>query len=353
MAFHRSAIAAFILIMVVAMGTASCGGNDPRTEPSNDNLSQRIEAYIDGSSSGAFNGIRAVLVTVKGKTTVERYYSSSAAATSNIHSVTKSVMSTLIGIAIDDGRIRDIDQTLAELLPRQLSSMAPPVKTITLRQILTMTAGFPAEPPYGARDWVASILGATPEYPPGERFAYSNAGSHLLSAILVQATGRSVLDYAREKLFTPLNISTTPAVEPIFAPENLPAYDRASFAWPTDPQGIHLGFNYLKLTARDMAKLGELWLNKGRWDGKHIVSESWTHEATRAQSNDGGYGYHWWIVRADGHPGFAAIGHRGQLVEVIPELQLVVVLSTVVTDTTPVPADPYLDLVATVIAPAL
>ena len=115
---------------------------------------------------------------------------------------------------------------------------------------------------------VARILADGPVQPPDQGFLYSSAGSHLLSAILRQAVGRSVLDYARQKLFAPLGIDTVPAAEPVAAPENLPAYEKAGFAWPVDPQGVHDGGGGQKLTARDLAKLGQLWLDAGRWRGR-------------------------------------------------------------------------------------
>ena len=137
---------------------------------------------------------------------------------------------------------------------------------------------------------MAAILSGGLEQPPGEGFAYASAGSHLLSAILVEATGRSVLDYARDKLFNPLGISTDPATEPLAVEENLPVYEAASFAWPVDPQGLHPGDAFLKISAPDMAKIGQLMLAGGRWDEKQIVPAQWVTESTRAHASTGGYG---------------------------------------------------------------
>jgi CubicO group peptidase (beta-lactamase class C family) len=186
-------------------------------------------------------------------------------------------MSTLIGIALDEGHLRDVDQTLPQPLQSHARTMPPPLKSVTLRQILTMTAGLPEDPRdlpgfVTTNNWVAAILQDGIQQPPGQSFAYSSAGSHLLSAILTQATGRSTLDYARQKLFTPLGINTVPAAEPVARQENQATYDHAGFAWPTDPQGNHVGFSFLKLTPRDMNKLGQLWRNNGRWKGRQLVS---------------------------------------------------------------------------------
>ena len=115
-------------------------------------------------------------------------------------------------------------------------------------------------------DWVAACLGSA-RRPAGKDFAYSDPGAHLVAAVLARATGRPVLDYARDKLFGPLGVDTEPAAEPLFAPEGIDEYEAADFAWPVDPQGIHTGFGHLKLRPRDMAALGSLYLHGGRVDG--------------------------------------------------------------------------------------
>ena len=324
-------------------------------------VEKRIQEFLDLDYTGGFDQVRAIVVSVHDRPVFERYYHSSAATTGNVFSVTKSVMSMLIGIALDERKLGGVDQTLAELLPAYAATMPSAVKAVTLRQVLTMTAGLPPDPPdlpafATTGDWVAAILEEGIQQPAGQGFAYSSAGSHLLSAILKQATGGSTLDYARAKLFTPLGISTVPAAEPVARPENQPAYDRARFAWPTDPQGNHVGFTLLKLTARDMATLGQLWLNHGRWAGRQLVSAAWVTESTTShvdtQSTPEQYGYQWWVTTADGHRAYAAIGSGGQLIEVVPDLDLVTVVAS--TDAPGAAgAQVYLDLVSSYIAPAI
>jgi hypothetical protein len=131
-------------------------------------------------------------------------------------------------------------------------------------------------------DWVRTILHAGQDKPVGV-FQYSNGSSHLLAAALRQAVGRPVLDYARDKLFTPLGIDTTAAPNMVARPDQLDIYDAAGFVWPVDPQGVHLGSGGQKLTATDLAKLGRLWLNHGRWNGHHIVPASWLDASTSRQ----------------------------------------------------------------------
>jgi CubicO group peptidase (beta-lactamase class C family) len=325
-----------------------------------DEIAAGIEAHFDNSPAGAYDNVRAVVVTVGGQRVVERYFKSSADATSDIASVTKSVMSMLIGRALDDGDLDSVDQTLAELLPSYAGEMSPQTEAITLRQVLTMTSGLPSVLDdvefLTRRDWVGTILADGPSQPPGQGFAYSSDGSHLLSAILEEATGRKVLDYAREKLFTPLGIDTDPAAEPIMQADVPPEYEQADFAWPRDPEGFHWGWCCIKLTARDMDKLGQLWLNEGTWNGTQLVSADWVTESTRPHVETNGspehYGYHWWVTEVDGHPAFAAAGLGGQLIEVVPALDLVVAVSSVI-ETGNAEAEELIEMVAYVIAPAL
>ena len=152
--------------------------------------------------------MRAILVEVDGRPRFERYYSSSAGQSRSVFSVTKSVMSTLVGIAVGEGKLR-LDDPLSTLLPHYAATMTPHVAQVTLRQLLTMTGGFPDDWSgtsdqvlESSPDWTRFIL-AHQETAPGAQFHHSNYGAHLLSPILVQATGRSVLSYARAKLFDP------------------------------------------------------------------------------------------------------------------------------------------------------
>ena len=363
------------VILAVSTGCAgspngSGAGETPggqQTSSSPEQVAAVFDELVNGDiTAGVYEDLRAVLVLVGGRPLVERYYDSSAEATSNVASVTKSVMSILVGVALDEGDLGGVDQTLSELLPKYAAIMAPDVAGVTLEQVLTMTAGLPEDPRapattphYLTEDWVAAILSGGLEQPPGEGFAYASAGSHLLSAILVEATGGSVLDYARDKLFDPLGINTDPAAEPLAIEENLPVYEAASFAWPVDPQGVHLGDAFLKISAPDMAKVGQLMLAGGRWDEKQIVPAQWVTESTRAQvPTEGGfgaddYGYQWWVTTADGHDAFVAAGFGGQLIEVVPDLDLIVVVSCTISEDLPLEAATFLALVDHLVAPAI
>jgi CubicO group peptidase (beta-lactamase class C family) len=323
-------------------------------------VAERLVGTItDDLHRQGLNNVRAVLVVANDRTVVEQYYHSTPTAYFDVRSVTKSVLSTLVGIAVDEGLL-DLHGTLAELLPAYAPTMSPQVATTTLDQLLTMTGGFPDTPNeelFTQPDWVASILRSAVS-PPGQEFAYSDRSAHLVAAILAHATRQSVLQYAREKLFGPLGIPTEPAAEPLFVPSNGPAYEAAGFAWPVDPQGIHLGWGLLKLRPPDMATIGGLFLHEGRWKNHQVVSKSWVGQATSARvpAHHFGldsYGYLWWVAEADGAPAYLALGSGGQLIEVVPSRHLVVAIASEIPDNSAVPDSSLLpELVANDIAPA-
>jgi len=224
--------------------------------------------------------------------------------------------------------------------------MPPQVAAVTLRQLLTMTGGFtdtwnlPEDPMLAAPDWTRFII-AHQERPPGREFHYSDHDAHLLSPILAQATGQSVLAYARAKLFDPLGIVTTPAEESVPLDEaRAAAYLRAPFAWPADPQGFHIGAAWIKLTPPDMAKFGALFLQGGQWAGRQVVPADWVRASTTAQAGAAfgfapqnefapdNYGFLWWIDSVGGDAAYLALGYGGQLIEVVPARRLVIVVST-------------------------
>jgi CubicO group peptidase (beta-lactamase class C family) len=341
--------AALCVLLVVA-----CSSPRPNAAPSPsstaaDPLAAAIAEVMNSYTTLA--NVRAVIVDVDGRPRFERYYSSSAAESRSIYSVTKSVTSTLVGIAISEDRLR-LDGSPSQMLPRYAAEMTPSVARVTLRQLLTMTGGFTdtSSIPHGELgnppDWVRAFL-PHQDTAPGAEFHYSDYGAHLLAPILVQATGESVLAYARAKLFDPLGIVTRPSVEPRITaqttPQALAQYEKAGFAWPIDPQGFHLTESLIKLRPRDMAAFGQLFLQAGQWNGRQVVPATWVSQATTAQAGKaypGGeagenYGYFWWVQPAAGATAYAARGYGGQLVEVVPSLHLVIVVSSYVDETNP------------------
>ena len=202
----RAACALLLLTLL-----AGCSGDDttpekasvsPTTSPSSTERGSVVDPAVlrrdvddvFAGSTGIYDPVRAVLVVQHGRPVVRRYYGPGTRTASNIMSVTKSVIGTLVGIAVDEGLLR-LDDTLAELLPAYADHMRPNVAAITVEQLLTMTSGLTPDVHVGvlpferSRDWVADILDRGITATPGE-FAYSSAGSHLLAAILTEATGK-------------------------------------------------------------------------------------------------------------------------------------------------------------------
>ena len=329
--------------LVVALGVLllpACGGDESSTErtaePTRAEMTSALQEHARIIS--AFDTVRAILVARGGETVLEEYYGTADAESYwGLQSVTKSVVSTLVGIALDEGLIDGVDATLAELLPDHVEVMPPAVRSTTLHQLLTMTAGFPAE--LGPSDpktaleihWVRTIL-ADPATPPGAGFVYSNGTSHLLAAIVEEATGESVLDFARSRRFDPLGIDSTPAFQAVPTAESLKQLDEADFAWPVDPQGTNTGWFGLRLRPQDLLKIGQLFLDHGRWEGRQVVSREWVAEATKQQvevdSSGEGYGYQWWTGELDGDRSYRAVGYGGELIVVVPTRELVVVAAT-------------------------
>jgi len=280
--------------------------------------------------------VRSVLVSVDGRTTIS--YFDKRRPTDHVHvwSVTKSVISILVGIAVDEGRLR-VDQTLQELLPNQASSMTPQQASITLRQLLTMTAAISGDDGglnLIADDTVSQILSYGMSNDPGVAFEYSNSSSHLVAAVLRNAVDRPILDYARAKLFDPLGIDTRPAWQGWETGPPTSGFNKPGFAWATDRAGVNVGGFGLKLTTADLVKLGELYVDGGRWHGRQIVSQAWVDESTSEQLSaeqeeaaQAQYGYLWWAGEYNGQPVFEASGSYYQRIICFPESDVVVVVT--------------------------
>lgn len=262
--------------------------------------------------------IRSLVLAHRGCVEFEYYKAGvDAQSRSPVRSVTKSVLSVLVGIALDRGYLR-LDQKLSELLPEVLDpTIDPHIRDITIRNLLTMTSGFDSAP-FGARAGVPPsemwqwILNRQMEHTPGAHFNYDNDGVNLLSVALTRAIRQSSRTFAEQNLFRPLEIT--------------------NFNWIADSDGYLIGADTLSLTARDMVKIGLLYLRRGRWDNKQIVSSDYVADST-AKHNDGGaptgaaYGYLWWVTQTrTGLDAFFAAGLGSQLIYVVPKFDLVMAM---------------------------
>lgn len=231
-----------------------------------------------------------------------------------LYSVTKSFTATLVGIALDQGKLQDVNQRVFDFFPGQeFSASGARKKAMSMKDLLTMTSGLDwvegdsiYRAMYMSQNWVKLVMDLPMAADPGKEFLYCSGCSHVLSAIVQQATGENLRDFAQANLFGPLGIE--------------------NFTWESDTAGISIGGWGLSLAPRDMAKLGYLYLHKGQWDGQQVVSAEWVEAATQKQvTTEGvdGYGYQWWVLPE--LSGYAALGRFGQTVFVSPELDLIVV----------------------------
>lgn len=261
----------------------------------------------------------------------------------HVMSVTKSVMALLIGIAIDKGQIKSVDEKVLDYFPDyKVKRGEKTIHEVTIKHLLTMRAPYKGKGDpwskvcssenwtYASLDFLGGRKGLTDE------FNYSSVCLHVLSGILYKATSMKTVDYANENLFEPLGIKKHKTYYAKSAEEHkeftiskLPKEN----VWFSDPQGLGTPGYGLCFSAEDMAKLGLLCLNKGRHNGKQIISESWIDEMTRARIVESrhfrgmDYGYLWWIV--DRKKGiYAAIGNSGNVIYVNPEKQLVVAVAS-------------------------
>jgi CubicO group peptidase (beta-lactamase class C family) len=239
----------------------------------------------------------------------------------NVASVTKSVMTTLIAIAADQGKLK-LDQPVLSFFPdKSIANRDARKERMTVRHLASMSSGLACigehdEPTLhqmnASADWVQFTLDLSMAAEPGSVFSYCSPGMHLLSAILQKATGMTTLEFAERNLFAPLGIEKV--------------------RWPADPQGVNHGWGDLFLLPGDAAKIGQLWLNGGVWNGKQIVSRQWVEASSRKEIAtrppwQGDYGYGWWIMTGDEIPQFAASGRGGQRVGVFPTLRAVAVVN--------------------------
>jgi CubicO group peptidase (beta-lactamase class C family) len=266
-------------------------------------------------------GINSLLIVRNGFIVLDAYIDPyDGSFPHKLASVTKSVTTTLIGIAIDQGKLQ-LDQKMVSFFPdRTIANLDDQKKSITVQHLVEMMNGMESgclagdEPTLNAMratsDWVQAALDRKMAQKPGTRFCYDSPGMHILSAILQKATGMTELEFARQNLFAPLGI------QEVF--------------WQADPQGYTHGWGDLYLKPRDSAKIGYLWLNHGRWEDRQVVSARWLTDAVKPHSSagDDDYGYGMWISRsAPPSDNYFAVGRGGQYIRVYPSFNAIIVVT--------------------------
>ena len=299
-----------------------------------DNVAQAMDAFFKGAEQEK-KDVHSVMIVKDGQVIYSRWQSQGSEKVPHVlHSVSKTFTATAVGLAIADGKMALTDKVIKyfpDKLPAQVSDN---LKAMTVRDLLTMSCGHDTEPSFRGldQDWVTAFLAHPVVHKPGEFYLYNSLGTYMLSAIVQQVTGEKVVDYLTPRLFEPLHIDKP--------------------RWEESPQGINAGGWGLWLKTEDLAKMGQLLLQKGEWNGKQLIPAEWVAEMSKKQVesiNPGtrieeaeakgmtketsdwmqGYGYQMWRCR----PGcFRADGARGQYIIVVPDKNAVIAITSDVED---------------------
>ncbi|MEX0721204.1 MAG: serine hydrolase [Balneolaceae bacterium] len=288
-------------------------------------LSQRISSTRADLSevfrhAETIDFLRSLLIQQNGEMIGERYFGKATPDYPyNIKSASKSLISMLIGIAIQKDYIESVDEPILTFFPNYFEENPDSIKaTITIRNLLTMQTGLETTSRENYGPWIASdnwtefVLNQPMKDKPDGEMAYSTGVSHLLSAIITEASGMSTREFAEKYLFAPLNIRVGD--------------------WERDPQGYYMGGNNVALIPADMIKIGQMILNTGLYEGDRVLPQNWIKESfktyTTSPINSYNYGYMWWNRTMAGHRVYFAWGFGGQFIFIIPQLDSVVVVTS-------------------------
>ncbi len=290
---------------------------EPTSEKGSTKLSRKINTWLDAR----VHHLDAIMVQHRDVLIYSRMFNwFRTDQPHEFQSATKTISSILIGMALDEGLIRTVDQSIAELLPEHAALLVGDKASMTLYHALTMQTGlrwgdFGANNSFEqievARDSVSFVLGEPLESKPGTRFFYNTGSSHILSAIIQRQTGMTAFEYAKRRLFKPLGITQV--------------------SWPALPDGRTQGGWGMYLSPKDMLKIGQMLSNGGKYRGKQVVSRRYVDEMFKRRVEtyyDAGYGYQIWFPNDHGHKNMGAVrGYGGQDIFVARDLDLVVVFT--------------------------
>ncbi|MEN8904522.1 MAG: serine hydrolase [Clostridiales bacterium] len=302
--------------------------------PQEVNIDPKKLSKLNSVISKDYKNICGMVIVKNGCIAYENYFDDyTPNDTVHIASATKSILSALIGIAIDKGDIKSIDQKVIDFFPEYLIKARDQVKKeITIKHLLTMTAPYkyqsePWKKICTSPDWAIAAL----EFLGGRGsigdFKYSTAGANILSAIITRSTGKTALEYANENLFSPLGMNKLNNYKIRSETEYMEFFKgKYVTGWVVDPNNNNTGGWGLTLTSRDMAKFGLLYLNNGQWNDKQIISKKWVKNSITNTENH--YGYLWWIVDEPELSAYCALGDGGNVIFCIPDKSMVIAIAS-------------------------
>lgn len=288
--------------------------------------------------SGGFHNHAGIIVLSDGEKVYESYDQGYTAGDwVHVASVTKSILSLLIGMAVNQGYM-DVGQRVLDFFPEYVVARGEKtIQQITVRDMLTMTAPYrcktePYVKMFTGKEWVRMALDSLGGSGRIGEFTYSPLlGVQALSGIFVRATGQPILSFAKEHLFEPLGIMVQKDLRFASKEEQLAFLKARDISgWAADPEGIQTAGWGLTLTTMDMARIGQLCLNEGAWEGRQLVSAQWidesTHEHSRCRQWKLSYGYLWWVIDDREHI-YAAMGDGGNIIYVNAKKKLVIAIA--------------------------
>ena len=308
-------------VVILSSGWAQAQGPLPRSAPEAQGVpSAAVLAFVEAADREA-KSMHSFMLVRHGHVVAEAWWKPEGPEKPHqLWSLSKSFTSTAVGLAAQEGKLKLEDKVLSFFPDEAPAEPSEHLRAMTVKDLLTMTCGHDKEAKLSLTDtvpWVQAFLAQPVPHAPGTHFLYNTPGTHMLSAIVRKATGETVLDYLQPRLFDPLGIAK---------PE-----------WPASPQGNTIGGWGLFLKTEDIAKFGQLYLQKGQWQGKQLVPESWVALATAKQvPNDAGkkepalsdwaqgYGFQFWRCR---HGAYRGDGKDGQFCIVLPEQDAVVAIT--------------------------
>ena len=291
----------------------------PVSSAAEQGLSQDVLSQLDSHVRKQLPHLRSLLIARHGRLVFENYYGDATRDTlHNMQSMTKSVSSALVGIALRKGLIKSLDTRVTSYFPEYRDVIRDDrMSAVTIRHLLSMSSGIDEASlsfDKAFADPVREVLGWRLLFEPGHGFKYSSAGAHLLGGVLRAVSGQSVLEFARAELFGPLGIGEV--------------------VWYADGTGLQSGGMSALWRSRDMLKLGELYLRQGRWQRQVLIPAEYAADSVTVHNSGDFYGAHvqygymWWIKTISGHRAFWAAGYGGQYLLVLPDVDMVVLCTS-------------------------
>jgi CubicO group peptidase (beta-lactamase class C family) len=286
----------------------------PRSTPEEQGVgSAELSGFI--AAADKFDSMNSFMLVRHGQVIAEGWWTPyNRESRHSLYSLSKSFTSTAVGIAIAEGKLSLDDEVLKAFPDAAPSEPSGQLKSMRMSDLLRMNTGHQTEPPRTGESWIKSFLAHPVPFKPGTHFLYNTSATYMQSAMVQKATGQTVLDYLQPRLFAPLGIENP--------------------TWEMSPEGIATGGYGLSVRTEDIAKFGQLYLQKGKWEGKQLVQAEWVAAATARQTSNGsnpasdwdqGYGYQFWRCR---HGAYRGDGAFGQYCVVLPEQDAVIAITS-------------------------